>query len=211
MKTNTILVSAITLSLLILSCKKQNNDKVNPVLTLNGKSTDFVIYPDHYVDPGATATDNKDGDITANITVINHLDYSQQNISWDIMYEVKDAAGNNDIKQRIVGLVKPTNLYSGKQGTLSWSDSLTFFGNDSIHIKRFAGFINGSVRAIMQGDTTFIIPLQTVICDSPAMPHTFSGTGTIKYGIFGSAVQTSVKINYTQVLNSATTTNTIAY
>ncbi|MEO8760403.1 MAG: immunoglobulin-like domain-containing protein [Bacteroidia bacterium] len=209
MKIKIVLISSLALSLLIISCKKQKTDTENPIITLNGSAEDYVVYPKHYVDPGAKAKDNIDGDITNNITVINHLDYTQQNTNFDIQYQIKDAAGNNAQIQRIVKLVNPTGAYHGAQDNTSWNDSLKFFGSDSIHIKRFAGLINCNLSVIMHSDTTFTIPSQDINCGSPSALHSFSGIGTIKYSVYGAPA--FLNINYTQVIGGSTTTYTLNY
>lgn len=209
MKMKTVIHALLALSLLIVACKKKKTDTERPIITLNGSAEDYVVYPKHYVDPGAKASDNMDGDITGNITVANHLDYTQQNTNFDIQYEVKDAAGNNAQIQRIVKLVNPTGQYLGVQSNVSWNDSLKFFGSDSIHVKQFAGLINCNLRVIMHSDTTFTIPSQIINCGSPAAFHTFFGSGTIKYSVYSAPA--FLNINYTQVLGGATTSNNLTY
>lgn len=46
-------------------------DTTPPVITLNGSSTVNLLVGDSYTDAGATASDNVDGDITANIVVVD--------------------------------------------------------------------------------------------------------------------------------------------
>jgi hypothetical protein len=45
------------------------------------------------VDPGATATDNKDGNLTSKITITSTVDYSKGG-KYEVTYRVADAAGN---------------------------------------------------------------------------------------------------------------------
>lgn len=69
-------------------------DTTPPVITLNGASTINLEQGDSFTDPGATATDNIDGDLTGSIVVGG--DTVNTNIvgSYIITYNVSDNAGN---------------------------------------------------------------------------------------------------------------------
>ncbi len=69
------------------------NDTVVPVITLNGNATMAVNVGGSFADPGATATDNVDGDISANITVNGSVNTAVAG-SYQLTYDVSDAAGN---------------------------------------------------------------------------------------------------------------------
>ncbi|MFV1872539.1 MAG: immunoglobulin-like domain-containing protein [Oleiphilus sp.] len=70
------------------------NDFTNPVITLIGTSPTYTNLGDSYTDAGATATDNIDGDISANITTSGSVNISSAG-SYTLSYNVADAAGNN--------------------------------------------------------------------------------------------------------------------
>ncbi|MBU3661953.1 MAG: DUF5011 domain-containing protein [Bacteroidetes bacterium] len=76
-------------------------DTEKPVITLLGKNPDSVLVNTSYVDPGATALDNKDGDITSKIMKFGTVDSSKVG-SFLILYTVKDNAGNRDTITRTV-------------------------------------------------------------------------------------------------------------
>lgn len=67
---------------------------VAPVITLNGNPTVNLIVNGSYADAGATASDSLDGDITANIVVVNPV---KTNVvgTYTITYNVTDSSGNN--------------------------------------------------------------------------------------------------------------------
>ena len=69
-------------------------DIVAPVITLTGSATMNVILGDTFTDPGATATDDVDGDITANIVVAGDTVDTNTVATYTITYNVSDAAGN---------------------------------------------------------------------------------------------------------------------
>ena len=50
------------------TCPTSNTDTIPPVITLNGSSTIQLNVGDSWTDPGATATDETDGDITVGIS-----------------------------------------------------------------------------------------------------------------------------------------------
>ncbi len=66
-----------------------------PVITLLGDTTINLMVGDTYTDPGATATDDVDGDLTANIIVVG-VDAVDVNTAgtYTITYNVSDSAGN---------------------------------------------------------------------------------------------------------------------
>ena len=68
-------------------------DVIEPVITLSGDGLVLWQQLDHpYLDPGATAVDNYDGDLTANI-VTSELGVFEPG-TFQITYNVSDAAGN---------------------------------------------------------------------------------------------------------------------
>ncbi|WP_299887204.1 immunoglobulin-like domain-containing protein [uncultured Lacinutrix sp.] len=69
-------------------------DLTVPVITLNGGATVSVILGTTFTDPGATASDNIDGDISANIVVGGDTVDVNTIGSYMITYDVSDAAGN---------------------------------------------------------------------------------------------------------------------
>ena len=71
-----------------------NSDTIPPIITLNGETTVTLTVGDTYTDAGATANDNVDGDITANINTNNPVDTSTAG-TYTVTYNVSDAAGNN--------------------------------------------------------------------------------------------------------------------
>lgn len=69
-------------------------DKVAPVITLLGTTPVDTVQNIAYNDAGATASDNLDGDITANIVTVNPVDIATLG-QYIVTYNVTDAAGNS--------------------------------------------------------------------------------------------------------------------
>jgi Zinc carboxypeptidase/Domain of unknown function (DUF5011)/GEVED domain/Secretion system C-terminal sorting domain/Fibronectin type III domain len=68
-------------------------DTTPPVISLVGTSSINLFVGDFYSEPGATATDNKDGNITANIVIAGTVNTNTAG-TYIITYNVSDAAGN---------------------------------------------------------------------------------------------------------------------
>jgi hypothetical protein len=64
-----------------------------PVITLLGSATVTIATGDSYTDAGATATDDVDGDITANIVTVNPVNADVAG-TYTVTYNVTDDAGN---------------------------------------------------------------------------------------------------------------------
>lgn len=120
-------------------------DKTAPVITLNGQGKFDLLAGNQYSDEGATASDNVDGDITANIKVVNNLN---NNIvgNYTIEYTVVDRAGNVGQATRNINVY--TNIEAPKV-------SYKFFKNDyakntGVRFKidlKIAGDSNASYKA----------------------------------------------------------------
>src|SRR5690606_11404284 len=72
-----------------------------PRLILNGEAAMILTVGDTYVDPGATAFDDVDGDLTNEIVVDNPVDPKTIG-SYVVTYEVADSAGNKTTATRTV-------------------------------------------------------------------------------------------------------------
>ena len=68
-------------------------DSVKPVIALNGSATLSIVQGGSFTDPGATASDDRDGNITSRIAVSGSVNTAVVG-SYTLSYNVKDAAGN---------------------------------------------------------------------------------------------------------------------
>jgi len=99
-------------------------DTTPPVITLNGASSINVTQGGTYTELGATATDNIDGDISANIVIGGDTVNTSVLGTYVITYNVSDAAGNNAAEViRTVTVVEPSNGCSGGISTFPYSES----------------------------------------------------------------------------------------
>jgi len=99
-----IILFLITMSVFLVGCGSSvNNDTIRdndtlvggsvPIITLIGGNPIDVPQGNAFVDPGATASDTEDGDLSANIVVSGIVDSSVAGI-YAIIYTVTDSAGN---------------------------------------------------------------------------------------------------------------------
>ena len=85
-----------------------STDNVPPVITLLGENPLQLTVGDSYTDPGATANDDVDGDITGNIVVAGDVVDPNTEDTYIVTYNVSDAAGNPAIEvTRTVNVVAP--------------------------------------------------------------------------------------------------------
>lgn len=81
-------------------------DNAPPVITLLGNNPVFVNRNDMYVDAGATAMDNLDGDRTPYIIAVSNVDSSVAG-QYEVTYDVTDSAGNNAVQVTRTVIVLP--------------------------------------------------------------------------------------------------------
>jgi len=84
------------------------SDTTPPVITLNGLVELNITQGESYTDAGATAWDDRDGDLTDRITVTDPVDTATVGI-YTVTYSVSDAAGNQATATRTVHVVADTN------------------------------------------------------------------------------------------------------
>jgi len=92
-------------------------DAIAPVITLNGLATLSLLQGSTWTDPGATALDSTDGNLTDQIVVtgtINTATLGQQALT----YTVTDAAGNTASAQRQVYVYAVSTSYTDARDTM---------------------------------------------------------------------------------------------
>ena len=94
----------------MMSCSKEEIpvveiDTTAPVITLIGDAVTTVKIYTVYIDAGATAMDNVDGDLTLDIVSTSRVDIKVLG-TYDVIYRVSDEAGNVGEAVRIVSVIK---------------------------------------------------------------------------------------------------------
>ena len=95
----TLKISFICLMISIFafqSCKKKDEtpkDTTAPIITLIGSNPLTMSVDSIYHEPGFSATDETDGNITSNVTSTNNININVVG-TYYVKYNVSDAAGN---------------------------------------------------------------------------------------------------------------------
>ena len=115
-------VSDSSSNLMKKEIKVNRIDDEKPIIKLKDESTVYVRYGNKYVEPGFTATDNCDGDITDKVAVTGQVGNDVG--TYKINYVVTDSSGNETAVTRNV-IVRKNYLYNN--GTIkNGSIYLTF-------------------------------------------------------------------------------------
>ena len=126
-------------------------DTTVPQITLNGDSAITVMVGDTYTDAGATASDNKDGDITSNIQMTGSdlLDTSSEG-TYTISYDVSDAAGNaaNTVNRTVEVIARWSLVWSDEfnESTVDPAKWAYMFGNGTLYGET-AGWGNNELQS----------------------------------------------------------------
>ena len=99
----------------IVSRKFNRVDSEKPTITLKGSASTTVIVNNKYTEPGYTATDNCDGDITSEVKVSGTVNTAAVG-TYKLTYTVKDKTGNEASVTRTVTVSKSYPRIGGSSG-----------------------------------------------------------------------------------------------
>lgn len=108
-------------------------DKDMPTINLNGNSTISLYLGNRYYEPGYTASDNCDGDITSNVVVSGSVDTSRIG-TYNLKYEVTDSSNNKVSVERVVVVRKQINYYGNGKIYLTFDDGSSHLTNQILDI-----------------------------------------------------------------------------
>jgi hypothetical protein len=190
-----------------------------PVIVLNGLSSYTWTLNDPWTEPGFTATDFEDGDITSHVIVTGTVNADYASL-YQLTYTVTDSQGYTATKKRTVSV---KNSIDYLQGTYSCSTTIqnggnyTWLGNASIGVSptinnhlvlsRLSDCYGFNLDATVSG-SSIILPLQlqagsntqpvsTGLCFNGV--HSLSGNGSVAPG-----VQTIITLIYTDQYEDST-------
>lgn len=124
MRKTTKFATAIALILFALIFNSCQEDGTPPVITLNGDQYHTHYKGNTYVDLGATASDDIDGNITSRMTVTGTVGTEQGN--YTITYTVTDMAGNHTSKNRYVTVKFANTTIAGTYSIVETASSIGF-------------------------------------------------------------------------------------
>lgn len=176
---------------LLSACNKE--DTTPPVITVLGDNPFNLEMLNTYADPGASAADDEDGDISSSI-IVNASDINK-NLpgSYEVLYSVTDAAGNEASASRSVIVFASTaalaRTYSvvdtatsgGSPLIFNYTQTVTAVNSTTIGFNKFADYANNNgITATINPNGTITIPTQTAQnIGSNTEDHEFSGSGFV--------------------------------
>jgi peptidoglycan/xylan/chitin deacetylase (PgdA/CDA1 family) len=96
-------------------------DTTKPVITLKGNASMSIQLGNKFTDPGYTASDDVDGNLTSKVTVSGTVNTGKAG-TYTITYTVKDAAGNKTVVSRKVQVKDPSAVPDKKVIYLTFDD-----------------------------------------------------------------------------------------
>ncbi|CAA6800912.1 MAG: Unknown protein [uncultured Sulfurovum sp.] len=133
----------------------ENNDSDTeaPIITLVGETNVTVNIGQMYVDAEATAYDNKDGDISANIVTVNHVN---TNVIGDyrVTYDVTDNAGNEAMQ-----VVRTVHVVDELDTTIP---IITLLGDENVTVYQGEMYVDAGANALDNKDGDISANIQTV-------------------------------------------------
>jgi len=172
-------------------------DITPPVITLLGDNPLEIIQGAVYSDPGFTAVDDVDGDITASVVVTGSVDNSTIG-SYTLTYNVSDISDNAAIAQtRTVDVVAAPD---------TTDPVITLLGDNPFALDQGVTFVDPGATALddVDGDLTLSIVVTGAVDENTVGSYTLTYTATDAAGNIGSATRT---VNVTAVTSTETITS----
>lgn len=188
----TVSLLALVVSGAFTGCKS-DSDTTAPVIILTGANPFNLEMLTTYTDPGATAQDDKDGNVSLKIVTDASDVVKEVPGSYLVYYSVSDAAGNaTSLTRDVVVYASPAALarnYSVKDscGTgaalqiYNYSQSPAAFSSTQIKFNKFADYSgNTNIVATINTNGTITLALQQANgIGSLSENHSFQGTGMV--------------------------------
>ncbi len=150
-------------------------DITPPVLTLNGPNTLTLNQGATFTDPGATAIDNVDGDLTVNIVEDGSVNTSRPG-DYTLTCSVRDHAGNTASATRTVTVTPARTLL-----TVTVDSSLMLVGSTPLPT------LTGTVSGLVPGDSVTVVYSTIATASSPVGMYPItadvSGSALVHYQV----------------------------
>lgn len=163
-----------------------------PTIFLSAGDTVVHTLNSPWFDPGYTATDPEDGDLTSQVQVTGSVNVNLMG-SYLLTYEVTDSDGTTTTVTRLVRVLNNVVFLNGQytcttfipgQPVLSWITTISASTtvNNDFKVFKISDFFGADPLITFDPatDSIFMAP-QTFICATPTdtLPHTFSGSGKV--------------------------------
>ncbi|MEX0965659.1 MAG: PKD domain-containing protein [Bacteroidia bacterium] len=155
-------------------------DNTPPIITLLGNNPDTVEIGYPYNDPGATAFDDLDGNITSKIVVVSNVDTGATGV-YQISYNITDSAGNE--AEEVIRTVVVVKDHT--------KPVITLLGDNPFILSVYSSFNDPGATAIdnRSGDVTSQITTQSNIDSSRIGDYQVIYTAYDAEGNFASVVR----------------------
>ncbi|RPI24634.1 MAG: DUF5011 domain-containing protein, partial [Actinobacteria bacterium] len=158
-------------------------DATAPLITLLGTNPMTVAHGSVFADPGATASDNVDGDLSGSIVVGGDVVNTVVVGSYDITYNVSDAAGNDAVQ-----LTRTVNV------TDQTAPVITLLGDDPMTVPRNGAFVDPGATASdnVDGDVS-----AAIVVGGDTVNTAVLGTYEITYDVSDTAGNPATQVTRT--------------
>jgi hypothetical protein len=202
-------------ALFVAGCSKEDTEP--PVITLIGANPIDHEMRTTYVDPGATAEDNEDGNLSNAVQIDDSQVEENLPGSYTVFFSVSDNAGNLGSATRTVNVFATANALAGNYSVVdtcgtgpgvpvyTYTQTVTAVtGTNEIVFNKFADYSgNTTIQATVASSGAINLPLQSALnIGSLSEDHDFQGTGSVSINGF--------ILNYTDRNNSAVPVSTAA-
>ena len=157
-------------------------DREAPVIKLNGSSSILLEEGEAYVEPGYTATDNVDGDITSKVTVTGSVNINVPG-GYTLVYSVTDAAGNTGTASRAVQVMAKVIVPETPQEPPRTPPVITLTGFKAMTLEYGQAYIETGYSAVdCKG-----VNLTSSVSVTGTVDHWKAGLYTITYSVTDTA------------------------
>ncbi|CAN7716774.1 S-layer homology domain-containing protein [Paenibacillus sp. LjRoot153] len=190
-------------------------DSTKPVISLVGDAVVNLAIGSDYVDAGATALDDREGDITGNIvTTVTSNVYNGTSVNTSVAgtytyhYNVSDAAGNAaaEVTRQVIVSENPDVI----------KPIITLNGDAIIYLANGAGYIDAGASAADDPDgditgnivTTVTSNVYSGVYSGTTVDTTLAGTYTYHYNVSDAAGNAAAEVTRTVVVADKEQTST---
>lgn len=135
-------------------------DNEKPNIYLKGGDTYYVTLNEKYIEPGFTALDNVEGDISNNVKIEGKVNYNKEG-TYTLKYTVEDKSGNKTSISRTVIVVKgeetKENNIIEEENTLSIKDMK--YEDNKIKVSGYVKNINDDALLVLKGKKEYTFKL----------------------------------------------------
>ena len=176
-------------------------DGVTPMIKLKGANPYCMVKGTQYVEPGAMATDNVDGNITDRIAVTNRVTGNLMG-AFRLVYTVEDSSGNKAIAYRaVIVTTECPDEVAEPVKTVNNAPVITLVGKNSVTINKGTEYIDLGATAYDKEDGDLTSKITT---DATQVNVNSAGIYKVIYRVTDSGGKTATKTRTVTVKDNVT-------